>query len=110
MSFGLQFKKIFWLRNQQVEKTSDLPNDMTTRTVKFVLVQAAKKSGGDKYTCETNPEFSVYFPQIISRQAGEAVPEIEATFVIKSKVTKPKPKPKAKPEPEPEPEEEEEEE
>lgn len=43
---------------------------------KFKLVQAAKKAGGDKYECMTNPDFTVYFPQSISRINGVVRQEI----------------------------------
>jgi len=46
----------------------------------FVLTTPAKKSGGDKYTCETNPDFIVYFPQTISRQDGKPKTKIIMTI------------------------------
>jgi hypothetical protein len=39
----------------------------------FKLEKAAKSRGGDKFVCESQPEFQIYFPQTISRQ-GAAVP------------------------------------
>jgi hypothetical protein len=33
----------------------------------FNLIQKAKNKGGDKYVCETIPEFIIYIPQTISR-------------------------------------------
>jgi hypothetical protein len=38
----------------------------------FKLEKAAKSSGGDKFVCERQPEFNVYFPQTISRQDAAA--------------------------------------
>ncbi len=37
----------------------------------FVLEQKAKKSGGDKYKCEVDDNFCIYFPQEISRSSGQ---------------------------------------
>ena len=42
----------------------------------FKLVAAAKKSGGDKYVCETDESFVIYFPQSISRENGKAKEKI----------------------------------
>ncbi len=39
----------------------------------FKLEKAAKSSGGDKFVCESQPEFNIYFPQTISRRDA-AVP------------------------------------
>ncbi len=39
----------------------------------FKLEKAAKSRGGDKFVCESQPEFQIYFPQTISRQRA-AVP------------------------------------
>ncbi len=36
--------------------------------LEFTLVQKAKSKGGDKYVCTSNPDFTIYFPQNISRK------------------------------------------
>ncbi len=36
-------------------------------TLTFKLDKKAKNAGGDKYICTDNKEFSIYFPQNISR-------------------------------------------
>ena len=33
----------------------------------FILSQKAKKTGGDKYVCVSDPSFTIYVPQAISR-------------------------------------------
>ena len=38
----------------------------------FKLEKAAKSSGGDKFVCESQPEFNIYFPQTISRRGSTA--------------------------------------
>jgi len=35
--------------------------------MEFMLVQKAKSKGGDKYTCISDPSFTIYVPQTISR-------------------------------------------
>ncbi len=35
--------------------------------MEFILTQKAKKVGGDKYICVSDPSFSIYVPQSISR-------------------------------------------
>ena len=40
----------------------------------FKLEKAAKSRGGDKFVCERQPEFQIYFPQTISRQGEGAAP------------------------------------
>ena len=40
-------------------------------TLLFKLEKKAKSSGGDKYVCETQPEFNIYVPQTISRDKGK---------------------------------------
>lgn len=35
--------------------------------LEFILVQKAKSKGGDKYVCVSDPTFSIYVPQTISR-------------------------------------------
>lgn len=39
----------------------------STKEYTFVLERKAKSSGGDKYNCQDVENFSVYFPQEISR-------------------------------------------
>jgi hypothetical protein len=41
----------------------------------FTLEKKAKSAGGDKYQCDTIPEFNIYFPQVVSRPAGGKVLE-----------------------------------
>ena len=41
----------------------------------FTLEKKAKTAGGDKYQCDTIPEFNIYFPQVISRPIGGKVLE-----------------------------------
>lgn len=48
--------------------------------VVFNLVSPAKKSGGDKYQALNGDEFTIYFPQSISRPNGVPVQTIVATF------------------------------
>jgi hypothetical protein len=36
--------------------------------LEFILAQKAKSKGGDKYVCVSDPNFSIYVPQTISRQ------------------------------------------
>lgn len=38
----------------------------------FILVQKAKKTGGDRYACTDDPDFAIYIPQEISRE-GDVV-------------------------------------
>ncbi len=47
----------------------------------FTLVKAAKKTGGDKYVCETNEEFVIYFPQSYSRNENKQ-PKDKITILI----------------------------
>jgi hypothetical protein len=37
------------------------------KELEFIIVQKAKSKGGDKYVCVSNPDFSIYFPQSVSR-------------------------------------------
>ena len=57
-----------------------------TRKMKliFKLIQAAKKSGGDKYQCTTDDKFIIYVPQNISRQNSkeDANPKEEINITI----------------------------
>lgn len=38
----------------------------------FTLEKKARKNGGDKYVCESDSDFNIYFPQSISRVNGVA--------------------------------------
>ena len=48
--------------------------------LEFTLVQKAKKSGGDKYTCISDDTFVIYVPQNISRVNGEPKQTITMTI------------------------------
>ena len=50
---------------------------MSSKSVKlnFIIDKIAKSSGGDKYICESNPDFNIYIPQKISRSDKENVYE-----------------------------------
>lgn len=57
-------------RNDGIVKTSlciNVSKDETENCYKFTLENKAKKSGGDKYQCDTIEKFNAYFPQSISR-------------------------------------------
>ena len=41
---------------------------MSEELLLFTLEKKAKSGGGDKYVCETLPEFNMYIPQTISRK------------------------------------------
>jgi len=46
----------------------------------FKLKKAAKKSGGDRYTCiRPTMDWDVYFPQAISRKTGMVAEELYVT-------------------------------
>ena len=52
-------------------------------TFNFTLVKPAKNLGGDRYsTILGNKEWTVYFPQEITRPAGHSVKEIEMNVNI----------------------------
>jgi hypothetical protein len=53
---------------------------MSGKTLIFNLVQPAKKSGGDKYTCETDETFTIYVPQSISRPEKEPLKILSVTI------------------------------
>ena len=36
-------------------------------SLQFTLINLAAKAGGDKYVCDTDKKFVIYFPQAISR-------------------------------------------
>jgi hypothetical protein len=40
-------------------------------SLEFTLAQKAKSKGGDKYVCDSNPDFNVYVPQSVSRTGSE---------------------------------------
>jgi hypothetical protein len=40
----------------------------------FGLEKAAAKSGGDKYICASDENFTIYVPQTISRKSGSKDP------------------------------------
>jgi hypothetical protein len=50
---------------------------MSSKSVKlnFIIDKIAKTSGGDKYICESNPDFNIYIPQKISRPDKQNVCE-----------------------------------
>lgn len=39
----------------------------------FKIERPARKSGGDRYECDENEDWKVYFPQSISRPDGSPV-------------------------------------
>lgn len=41
------------------------------RTFRFTLERAARKSGGDRYSCVEDENWNIYFPQEISRVDGD---------------------------------------
>jgi hypothetical protein len=45
-----------------------------TKLLTFSLEKKAKNAGGDKYICEGQPEFNIYFPQSISRATPGGAP------------------------------------
>jgi hypothetical protein len=59
-------------------------------THEFILVQKAKSKGGDKYTCISDPTFSIYFPQSVSRIGDQVHPKLMikiSPIVLKTPVT-----------------------
>ena len=48
---------------------------------KFKLSQQAKKAGGDKYLSENDSNFSIYFPQSISRPTNKVKTEIAFNLI-----------------------------
>ena len=54
----------------------------------FTLVQQAKNKGGDKYTCDTNADFTIYVPQTVSRGTG-TVPKQKLKITIAQVVENP---------------------
>ena len=51
-------------------------------TIRMILVQKARKSGGDKYagTIPTGQEVTFYVPQFVSRYEGGVHEEIDVTI------------------------------
>jgi len=45
----------------------------------FILTQKARKTGADKYTSVTDPTFSIYIPQTISRMKDEVHEKMKIT-------------------------------
>jgi hypothetical protein len=55
-----------------------------------MLVQKAKSKGGDKYACVSDPSFTIYVPQTISRVGEQPHPKLRvniAPVVVKTPVT-----------------------
>lgn len=53
---------------------------MPTQTLTFKLVQAARKSGGDKYAASEDANFTIYVPQAISRASGKPHEQLTVTI------------------------------
>ena len=49
----------------------------------FVLTQKAKSKGGDKYTCVSDPTFTIYVPQTISRVNDVPHPKLSIDIIPK---------------------------
>jgi hypothetical protein len=45
--------------------------------LEFMLVQKAKSKGGDKYACISDPSFTIYVPQTISRVDEQPHPKLK---------------------------------
>ncbi len=54
-----------------LSRQPSLPDIRKSRYI-FHLEKRAKSSGGDKFVCESQPDFNIYFPQTISRQDAAA--------------------------------------
>ena len=70
-------------------KTEDCDNEAkvgveSLMCYSFTLEKAAKSSGGDKFVCQQLPEWSVYFPQAISRPSGASKPRAKITVQVSS--------------------------
>lgn len=48
----------------------------------FKLEKKAKSAGGDKYVCESQPEFNIYVPQSISRDKGKTHDILHITISV----------------------------
>ncbi len=46
----------------------------------FILVQKAKSKGGDKYACISDPSFTIYVPQSISRVDDQPHPKLQVNI------------------------------
>jgi hypothetical protein len=53
---------------------------MSEEVLVFTLEKKAKSGGGDKYFCETLPEFNMYIPQSISRKDGQPCVTLQVTI------------------------------
>lgn len=54
---------------------------MSEEVLVFTLEKKAKSGGGDKYVCETLPEFNMYIPQSISRKEnGKPCEKLQITI------------------------------
>lgn len=59
----------------------------------FILKQKAKSKGGDKFLCVSDPSFSIYVPQTLSRVGDKVHQKLKinitpaAPEVVKSPVT-----------------------
>jgi hypothetical protein len=58
-------------KDMSASYTSTSHTSPSQNTFVFNLEKKAKSSGGDKYVCETQPEFNIYVPQTISRENGK---------------------------------------
>lgn len=58
----------------------------------FKLLKAAKKNGGDKYTCTEKDyeDWAIYIPQEISRPNDDKIPEKDLIIKIKYSDSGPK--------------------
>jgi len=55
-------------------------NESTAQVFEFSLVKKAAKSGGDRYATEVDGvEWTVYFPQSISRKEGDSAKSLKIT-------------------------------
>jgi len=52
----------------------------TSLTLIFSLEKKAKNAGGDKYVCDSQPEFNIYIPQNLSRKGGTPAAKLEITI------------------------------
>jgi len=57
-------------------------------SLEFILVQKAKSKGGDKYACVSDPNFTIYVPQTISRVGDIPHPKLKV-HISSSTVTTP---------------------
>jgi len=52
------------------------------KDLEFLLVRKAKKEGGDLYKCVQDPDFSIYFPQNMSRNNGVEHKKLKVTVSV----------------------------